>query len=163
MGVSLVLENLALVAVRSGFPERGEPLAREALHLAEEVGFPESARTARIVLSRALADLNDLEGAQSLAVRVCADDDKSSGPAADIARLLAELEFRKGHTTVAARLIGSASTAPGLPVIPLADRAPYETLVVSVTTALGAEFDAHFQIGRAQSPRAIVSAHLLRE
>jgi predicted ATPase/DNA-binding XRE family transcriptional regulator len=163
MGVSLVLEHLALVAVRSGFPERGVPLAREALHLAEEVGFTESARTARIVLSQALLGLNDLEGAERLALGVGADDDQASGSGADIARLLAAIEFRKGRTKVAARLLGAASTAPNLPVMPPADRAPYEALVASVAGALGAEFDAQRDVGQRKSPHAILAAEPFRE
>ncbi|HEV3090353.1 MAG TPA: tetratricopeptide repeat protein [Candidatus Cybelea sp.] len=163
MGVSLVLENLALVAVRSGSPERGVPLAREALRLAQEVGFAESARTARIVLSRALVGLDDLDGAESLALRVSADDE-TLGPSADVARLLAAIELRRGRTAVAARLLGAASTAADAPVIPLADRAAHEALVATVVEELGAGFDAQWEAGRRQSPHVILgAAGLLRE
>ncbi len=164
MGVSLVLDALALVAVRSGSPERGVPLAREALRLAQEVGFAESARTARIVLSRALVGLNDLDGAERLALRVSSDDDATSGPSADTARLLAAIELRRGRTTVAARLLGAASTAADSPVIPLADRVAHEALIAKVMEELGAGFDAHWDAGRRQSPHAILgAAGLLRE
>lgn len=164
MGVSLTLGSLALVAVRAGFPLRAEPLAREAARLADEIGYAESARAAKIALSRALMDSGDFAEAKGIAFAVAAGDETASGDlGGDILRLLAAIEFRLERPRAAARLLSAASAAPGLPVIPLADRAAHEALVASVAGALGPEFENELSTGRAQGARAVLAACQFRD
>jgi predicted ATPase/DNA-binding XRE family transcriptional regulator len=164
MGVSLSLGSLALVALRAGSPLRAEPLAREAARLADEIGFAESARAAKIVLSRALMESGDLAQAESLALAVAAGDDQSApGAGSDVLRLLAAIEFRLGRGRPAARLLGAASAAPALPVIPLVDRAAHEALVALVAGALGEGFENELEAGRAEGARAVLAASQFRE
>ena len=164
MGVSLSLGGLALVAVRAGFPKRAEPLAREAVRLADEIGYAESARAARIALIRALMESGDLTQAKSIALAVAALDEESApGAGGDILRLLAAIEFHLERNQLAARLLGVASAAPQLPVNPLVDRRAHEALIASVAGALGPEFEAELNFGRAEGARSVLAASQFRE
>lgn len=136
MGGSLTLGGLALVAVRSGAPLRAEALAREALRVAESIGFGDSVKAARVVLSRALLDQDKLEEARRLALQVAADDEKRSGADADILRLLGAIDFRLGKTREAKQYLDAAAALPPVPVIPIADRPSHEALVAAVTEAI---------------------------
>ena len=135
MGGSQTIGALALVAVRSGAAPAAESLAREALRTADEIGFKESARAAKIVLARALLELGELPEAEHLAREITADDAAASGPGADALRLLVAVEFRLGRAAEAARLAESAAGFAALPVIPLAERAAYESLLAAIAAA----------------------------
>ncbi|MGA7095340.1 MAG: tetratricopeptide repeat protein, partial [Candidatus Cybelea sp.] len=164
MGVSLSLGGLALVAARAGLPLRAEPLAREAARLADEIGFTESARAAKIALSRALMECGDLAQAESVALAVATGDDETgSGAGGEVLRLLAAIEFRLGRSRPSARFLGAAFAAPPLPVIPLVDRPGYETLIASVATALGPDFETEWNAGRAEGARSVLAASQFRE
>jgi predicted ATPase/DNA-binding XRE family transcriptional regulator len=157
MGGSLTLGALALVKVRAGAPELAKDLANEAARIAEAIGFMESARAAKLIVSRALVDLGDLQRAQSTALDLIAAEADGPAPDAGVLRVLAAIEFQLGRVRLAARLLGAASTAPALPVIPLADRAAYDALVASVAAALGEEFEARRNEGRERGAAAIVA------
>jgi predicted ATPase/DNA-binding XRE family transcriptional regulator len=161
MGLSLVLGSLALVAVRSGTPTHGELLAREAIQLAESVGFTESARTAKIILSRALLALGDVDQADTLARSVGAVDEMAPALPGAIARVLAAIAFERAQPRFAARLLGAASTDSA--TVPPADRASLDKLAASLTVSLGAEFDAEYAYGRDRGGRAVLAASELRE
>jgi predicted ATPase/DNA-binding XRE family transcriptional regulator len=157
MGASLTVGALALVAIRSNSPLAGVQLAREALRAAEAIGFKESARTAKLHLSRALSESDDPAQAEATALEVADADADGSAPAPDVLRLLAAIEFQRGRARLAARLLGAASTAPPVPVMPLVDRPKHETLVASVAAALGAEFEHEWDAGRDGGARFAVA------
>jgi predicted ATPase/DNA-binding XRE family transcriptional regulator len=136
MGESLTLGALALVAVRSGAARQAETLARDAMHIAETIGFDESARAARLVLSRALLELRRPEEAGRLALQVAAGDEKVSSADAALFRLIGAIEFRLGRPREAAQYLDAAGALPPLPVIPAADRTAHEALVAAVTQAV---------------------------
>lgn len=163
MGASLALGLLGLVALRSAAPAQAEPLAREAVRVAEEVGYGESARAAKMVLSRALADLGDLDAGATLALGVAAEDDASPEQRAGIARVLASIEFRRGRTHLAARLLGAAAAARSAFAIPLAERSDHERFLDSTARALGAQFEREFDAGSAAGLRTVLAPDQLRE
>ena len=159
-GVSAVLGNLALVALRAGFASRSELLARESIDLAEEVGFVDAARASRITLSRALLALGDLDQAEALARSVATDE---SGPdqLGDLARALAEIAFARGLPRLAARLLGIASTDPI--AIPRAEIESHDRLVALLRHGLGDDFEAEYELGRGRGTRAALAAIQFRE
>jgi tetratricopeptide (TPR) repeat protein len=161
MGLSLVLGSLALVAVRSGTPSHGELLAREAIQLAESVGFTESVRTAKIILCRALLALGDLDQADTLARAVGAVDEMAPALPGAIARLLAAVAFQRAQPRFAARLLGAASTDSA--AVPPADRTSHDKLVGALSVSLGADFDAEYAFGRDRGGHAVLAASELRE
>jgi predicted ATPase/DNA-binding XRE family transcriptional regulator len=163
MGASLALGLLGLVALRSGAPAQAEPLAREAVRVAEEVGYGESARAAKIVLSRALADLGDFDGGATLALDVALEDDASLEQRAGIARALASIEFRRGRASLTARLLGAATTSSPAFAIPMVERADHERLLDSTARALGGRFEREFEAGRAGGLRAVLAPDQFRE
>ncbi|MGA9418160.1 MAG: tetratricopeptide repeat protein, partial [Candidatus Cybelea sp.] len=156
MGTSLVLGALALVAVRSGSPLHAELLAREAVDVAESVGFKESARTAKIILSRALLASRKIDESQRLARSVAADDEAAPAVPSDVARVLAAIAFERGRLRLASLLLGAASA--DLIGVPMADRASYQKLATALSAALGPSFDAEYAAGREQGVRAVLAA-----
>jgi predicted ATPase/DNA-binding XRE family transcriptional regulator len=156
MGTSLVLGALALVAIRSGSPSHAELLAREAADVAESVGFKESARTAKIILSRALLASRKIDEAQRLARSVAANDEAAPAVPSDVARVLAAIAFERGRLRLASLLLGAASA--DLIGVPMADRASYQKLATALSAALGPDFDAEYAAGREQGVRAVLAA-----
>jgi predicted ATPase/transcriptional regulator with XRE-family HTH domain len=163
MGGSLCLGLLGLVALRSGSPEQAEPLAREAMRVAEEIGYFESAVRAKLVLSRALTALGRLDEAERIALRLAAENELDLPRRADVARILAAIAMQKREAHRAARLLGAASTAPDVPVIPLADRPGYEALRASMAQALGADFEALWSTGRAEGFTSVLAGAQFRQ
>jgi predicted ATPase/DNA-binding XRE family transcriptional regulator len=155
MGTSLVLGALALVAVRSGSPSHGELLAREALDVAESVGFKESARTAKLVLSRALLASGAIDEAERLARTVAADNDAAPAVPSDVAKVLAAIAFERGHLRLATLLLGAASAE--LIGVPAADRESNQKLAAALSAALGPAFDVEYASGRERGVRAVLA------
>ena len=146
-GVSAVLGNLALLALRAGSASRCELLAREAIDVAERVGFVEAAKASKIVLSRALLALGDIDGAQVLA-RSVASDKSTPILLGDVARALASIAFARGELRLASRLLGAASSDPV--AVPLAELEPHERLVGSLRASLGSDFSVEYDLGAAK-------------
>jgi predicted ATPase/DNA-binding XRE family transcriptional regulator len=155
MGTSGVLGALALVAVRSGSPSHAALLAREAIDVAESVGFKESARTAKIVLSRALLALGEVDEAERLARGVAGDDEAAPAVPSDVARVLAAIAFERGQLRLASLLLGAAST--DLIGVAVADQASNEQLAAALRAALGPAFDAEYGAGRDRGVRAVLA------
>ncbi len=163
MGGSLTLGALALANLRAGAPALARDLASAAVQIAEEIGFKESARAAKLTLSQALAALGELKTAERTVLDIVADDAENPAPDTGVLRALAAIEFRLDRARLAARLIGAVAAAPALPAIPLADRASYDALVASVAQSLGQEFDAERAAGCTRGGRAIVAEAQFRE
>ncbi|HEX3672531.1 MAG TPA: tetratricopeptide repeat protein [Candidatus Cybelea sp.] len=162
MGGSSSLGTLALVKVRLGAPRLGADLAREAARIAEEIGFKDSADTAKLTLSRALIESGDVSEARHLLLDLATGDASGGAPSAETLRALAEAEFHLAHSALAARLAGAAEGV-SLRVIPLADRPSHELLVASLREALGPDFDAQWSAGLARGARAVLGDAQLRE
>jgi predicted ATPase/DNA-binding XRE family transcriptional regulator len=163
MSGSITLGVLGLIELRCGSADRAESLAREAIRMAGEIGFDISVRANKIILARALADLDRFGEAESLALEVGSHGDLSLDERAGLARLHATIACRQGRMPLAARLLGAASTAPGIPVIPLADQATYQALTATVKQALSGEFGQHWSAGRADGLRAVLEPTQLCE
>jgi len=159
-GVSAVLGNLALVALRTGSASPGELLARESIELAEEVGFADAARASRITLSRVLLALGKIEQAESLA-RTLAIDESGPDQLGDLGRALAEIAFARDRPRFAARLLGAASRDPV--AIPRAELASHDRLVGLLRATLGKDFDDEYELGRSRGTRASLASLELRE
>jgi predicted ATPase/DNA-binding XRE family transcriptional regulator len=158
-GVSAVLGNLALVALRAGSASRCELLARESVDLAERVGFVEAAKASKIILSRALLALGDIDQAEALA-RGVASEESTPVLLGDVARVLAAIAFARGRPRLASRLLGAASIDPI--ALPLAEREPHDRLVGSLCASLGQDFQAEYELGAAQG-RGLFAALDFRE
>lgn len=161
MGGSSTLGALALVKVRSGAPDLGADLAREAARIAEGIGFKESADAAKLALGRALIESGDAPEARHLLLAL-ATGDVTAAPSAETLRALAEAEFRLGRFAPAVRLLGAAEAA-ALRVIPLADRASHDALIASLRAALGPEFAIEWSAGQARGARALLADAQFRE
>ncbi|MGB6517581.1 MAG: tetratricopeptide repeat protein [Candidatus Cybelea sp.] len=146
-GVSAVLGNLALVTLRAGSASRCELLARESIDLAERVGFVEAAKASKIVLSRALLALGDIDQAETLACSV-ASEESTPVLLGDVARVLASIAFAREKPRVASRLLGAASNDPI--ALPLAEREPHDRLVGSLRASLGRDFQVEYELGAAK-------------
>ncbi|MGB8909833.1 MAG: tetratricopeptide repeat protein [Candidatus Cybelea sp.] len=158
-GVSAVLGNLALVALRAGSASRCELLARESIDLAERVGFVEAAKASKIVLSRALLALGDIDQAETLA-RSVASEESTPVLLGDVARALSSIAFARGKPRFASRLLGAASNDPI--ALPLAEREPHDRLVGSLRASLGRDFQAEYELGAAKG-RELLAALDFRE
>jgi predicted ATPase/DNA-binding XRE family transcriptional regulator len=158
-GVSAVLGNLALVALRAGSASRCQLLARESIDLAERVGFVEAAKASKIVLSRALLALGDIDQAETLACSV-ASEESTPVLLGDVARALASIAFARGKPRLASRLLGAASNDPI--ALPLAEREPHDRLVCSLRASLSQSFQVEYELGAAKG-RELFAALDFRE